>query len=63
MNRFIFYDDNLKPYAILLETAADGTDYLRTEDGQEVQRIDRGEYEIICKSGAIRVWSDDPIGP
>jgi hypothetical protein len=64
MNRFMAYDDELTPYAILRGMTDDGASRcLMTEDGRQVMRIDRGEYDIICPKGKIRVWSDDPNGP
>ena len=67
MRRFTAYDDNLKPYTILsrpdAETFKGGVTTLITEDGREVKRINRGEYEIATGCKTIRVWSDDPTGP
>jgi hypothetical protein len=63
MIRIIAYDADLQPYAILIAKADDGTHILKTEDGREVRRIDRGEYDIVDSKRLIRVLSDDPAGP
>jgi hypothetical protein len=63
IHRIIAYDTDLTPYAILVVTAADGTYSLKTEDGREVRRIARGEYDIVGSGAMISVLSDDPAGP
>jgi hypothetical protein len=67
MKRFIAYDNDLTPYTIVRLEPGEKPECsalsLQTEDGRPVARINRGEYDIICESDTVRVWSDDPVGP
>ena len=40
-----------------------GTKRLRTSDGSDVNRVAKGEYEVVGANGILRIRSSDPNAP